>query len=205
MDDTNKTCRGFVEVLSSAAPTPGGGGASALCGAIGAALCGMVAHLTTGKKAYAAVESEIQQLLSSVNILQEALLDQVAADAKGFLPLSQAYAIPKEDPARAAALQSAAETACAAPLRIMELCAEGLSAAGRLSEIGSRLAVSDAGCAAAILRGALEAASLNVLVNTKTMTDRVEADRLNAQCIALLKRGSAEGERVFRAVRDQLI
>ena len=160
----------------------------------------MVASLTTGKKKYADVESEIQQLLKSTNTLHDKLLDQVRADAEGFQPLSRAYAIPREDPTRAAVLQSAAETACTAPLEIMALCA-----AGRLAEIGSRLAVSDAGCAAAILRGALEAAALNVLVNTKTMTDRSAADHLNARCFALLDQGRIDGERVFCAVRDQLV
>ena len=121
MDDTNKTCREFVSALASSAPTPGGGGAAALCGAVGAALCGMVASLTTGKKKYASVEREIQQLLESTNALQNKLLDQVRADAEGFQPLSRAYAIPREDPTRAAALQSAAETACTAPLEIMAL------------------------------------------------------------------------------------
>ena len=202
MDDTNKTCREFVAALASSAPTPGGGGAAALCGAVGAALCGMV---TTGKKKYADVESEIQQLLKSTSALQNKLLDQVRADAEGFQPLSRAYAIPREDPTRAAVLQSAAETACTAPLEIMALCAAALSAAGRLAEIGSRLAVSDAGCAAAILRGALEAAALNVLVNTKTMTDRSAADHLNARCFALLDQGRTDGERIFCAVRDQLV
>ena len=204
MDDTNKTCREFVAALASSAPTPGGGGAAALCGAVGAAPCGMVASLTTGKKEYADVESEIPQL-KSTNTLYDKLLDQVRADAEGFQPLSRAYAIPREDPTRAAVLQSAAETACTAPLEIMALCAAALSAAGRLAEIGSRLAVSDAGCAAAILRGALEAAALNVLVNTKTMTDRSAADRLNARCFALLDQGRTDGERIFCAVRDQLV
>lgn len=165
----------------------------------------MVAHLTVGKKTYAAVQDEIQQLLESADKLQQELLAQVSADAEGFLPLSRAYAIPKDDPARTAALQSAAEAACAAPLRIMALCADALCAAERLADIGSRLAVSDAGCAAAILRGALEAASLNVLVNTRTMTDRAAAVRLNDRCLSLLEQGSAHGERVFRAVRDRLV
>ena len=62
-----------------------------------------------------------------------------------------------------------------------------------------------AGCAAAILRGALEAAALNVLVNTKTMTDRSAADHLNARCFALLDQGRTDGERIFCAVRDQLV
>lgn len=129
MDDTNKTCREFVAALASSAPTPGGGGAAALCGAVGAALCGMVASLTTGKKKYVDVESEIQHLLKSTNALHDKLLDQVRADAEGFQPLSRAYAIPREDPTRAAVLQSAAETACTAPLEIMALCAAALSAA----------------------------------------------------------------------------
>lgn len=104
----------------------------------------MVANLTTGKKAYSAVEGDIQQLLSTTNALQEKLLDQVAADAEGFLPLAAVYALPKDAPDRAAKLVQASETACAVPLRIMELCVDALAAAGRLADIGSRLAVSDA-------------------------------------------------------------
>ena len=152
MDDMNRSCRDFTAVLASGEPTPGGGGAAALCGAVGAALCGMVASLTPGRKRYEAVETEIQQLLKRTNALQDELLEQAAADAEGFLPLRRAYGIPKDDPARESVMQRAAEAACAAPLRIMELCADALDAAGRLADIGSRLAVSDAGCAAAILK-----------------------------------------------------
>ena len=127
MDDTMRSCREFTAVLSSAAPAPGGGGAAALTAAVGTALCGMVANLTTGKKAYSAVESDIQQLLSTTNALQEKLLDQVAADAEGFLPLAAVYALPKDAPDRAAKLVQASETACAVPLRIMELCVDALA------------------------------------------------------------------------------
>ena len=107
MDDTLRSCREFTEVLASDAPTPGGGGAAALAGALGAALCTMVASLTTGKKKYAAVEGEIQELLERCKSLQEKLLDMVAADAEGFLPLTQVYGMAKDDPARPAALQAA--------------------------------------------------------------------------------------------------
>lgn len=144
MEDTLRSCREFTAVLASAAPTPGGGGAAALTAAIGTALGGMVASLTTGKRDYASVENEIQQLLSTTTALQEDLLDQVAADAEGFLPLAAVYALPKDDPGRAARLLRASEDACAVPLRIMELCVAALDAAGRLADIGSRLAVSDA-------------------------------------------------------------
>ena len=108
MDDTLRSCREFTAVLASAAPTPGGGGAAALTAAIGTALGGMVASLTTGKRAYASVENEMRQLLSMTTALQEDLLDQVAADAEGFLPLAAVYALPKDDPGRAARLLRAA-------------------------------------------------------------------------------------------------
>ena len=185
MDDTMRSCREFTAVLSSAAPAPGGGGAAALTAAVGTALCGMVANLTTGKKAYSAVESDIQQLLSTTNALQEKLLDQVAADAEGFLPLAAVYALPKDAPDRAAKLVDA------------------LAAAGRLADIGSRLAVSDVGCAAAILGGALRAASLNVLVNTKAMG--AAGAPLTERCLALLARGEAASDAVFKQVKDRLL
>lgn len=163
----------------------------------------MVASLTTGKRAYASVENEIQQLLSTTTALQEDLLDQVAADAEGFLPLAAVYTLPKDDPGRAARLLRASEDACAVPLRIMELCVAALDAAGRLADIGSRLAVSDAGCAAAILGGALRAASLNVLVNTKAMG--AAGTPLTERCLALLAQGEAASDAVFTRVKNRLL
>lgn len=204
MDDTTRSCREFTTLLASDAPAPGGGGAAAMAGALGAALCGMVASLTTGRKKYAAVEEEIQQLLKRCNTLQNKLLDMVAADAEGFLPLAQVYGMAKDDPARPAALQAASETACGAPLRMMALCLEALEAADRLADIGSRLAVSDAGCAAALLQGGLRAASLNVYINTKAMSDRDTAERLNHRCGELLRRGTALADAVFDRVKEEL-
>ncbi|MCI9119835.1 MAG: cyclodeaminase/cyclohydrolase family protein, partial [Flavonifractor sp.] len=100
MDYTTKSCRDFVAVLASDAPAPGGGGAAALAGALGTALGSMVGALTVGKRRYAAVESEINALMARCRALQEELLDQVPADAEGFLPLARAYGIPKDDPSR---------------------------------------------------------------------------------------------------------
>ena len=122
----------------------------------------------------------------------------------GFLPLTQVYGMAKDDPARPAALQAASETACGAPLRMMELCLEALEAAERLADIGSRLAVSDAGCAAALLHGGLRAASLNVYINTKAMPDRDAAEGLNHRCGALLHRGTALADAVFDRVKREL-
>ena len=124
-----------------------------------------------------------------------------SADARESTRLQ--VALPKDAPDRAAKLVQASETACAVPLRIMELCVDALAAAGRLADIGSRLAVSDAGCAAAILGGALRAASLNVLVNTKAMG--AAGAPLTERCLALLARGEAASDAVFKQVKDRLL
>ena len=131
MDDaTLKSCREFVSLLASDAPAPGGGGAAALVGAVGTALGHMVGSLTVGKKKYADVEEKIRSLMSQCDDLQGQLLDQVSADAEGFVPLAHAYGIPKDAPDRAQTLEKATIAACQAPMRIMELCCESHHRAG---------------------------------------------------------------------------
>ena len=96
MGFTKNTCEEFVDVLASKAPVPGGGGASALVGAIGMALGNMVGSLTVGKKKYADVEADIIALKEKATALQADFLRLVDADAEAFEPLSKAYGMPKE-------------------------------------------------------------------------------------------------------------
>ena len=201
MDMTKESCRRFVEVLASDAPVPGGGGAAALVGAIGTALGNMVGSLTVSKKKYADVEAEIRALMAKCDSLQKELLDQVEADEKGFVPLSKAYGIPKDDPTRETVLEEATLTACAVPVRIMELCCEALETISVFAAKGSRLAVSDAGCAAVCVKAALQAASLNVFINTKAMKNRPLAEELNAKCLKILNKYGAMADRIFDAVK----
>ena len=200
MDMTMESCRKFVEVLASDAPAPGGG-AAALVGAIGTALGNMVGSLTVGKKKYADVEAEIIALQGKCSALQKELLDQVEADEKGFVPLARAYGIPKDDPARAETLEKATVTACQVPVRIMELCCEAMEAIAVFAAKGSRLAVSDAGCAAVCVKAALQAASLNVFINTKTLKDRALAEEMNARCLGMLETYGAMADGIFETVK----
>lgn len=202
MDMTTASCRAFVSALASSAPTPGGGGAAALVGAIGTALGNMVGALTVGKKKYAAVEDELRTLMTKCGELQNKLLDQVAADEAGFLPLAEAYRIPKDDPSRENALEKASVAACGVPLRIMALCCEALDAAAVFAKKGSRLAISDAGCAAVTLKAALQAASLNVFINTKGLKDRACANALNEKCLSMLETYGALADEIFTRVKD---
>ena len=204
MDMTQESCRKFVEVLASNAPAPGGGGAAALVGAIGTALGNMVGSLTVGKKKYAAVEEEIIALKARCDALQTELLDQVEADDKGFVPLAKAYGIPKDDPTRDAVLEEATVTACAVPMHIMELCCQAIDCIAVFAEKGSRLAVSDAGCGAVCCKAALQAASLNVFINTKLMADRTHAAALDARADALLAEFVPRADEIFTAVSGKL-
>ena len=201
MDFTQKSCREFVEVLASNAPVPGGGGAAALVGAIGTALGNMVGSLTVGKKKYADVEAEIIALKEKCDGLQKDLLDQVPADAVGFEPLAKAYGIPKDDPNRDKILEDATIVACAVPMKIMELCCEAIEAIAVFAAKGSRLAVSDAGCGAVCCKAALQSASLNVFINTKTLKDREAAEALNRKGLDMLDKYGAMADKIFETVK----
>ena len=201
MDMTLETSRKFVEVLASDAPAPGGGGAAALVGAIGTALGNMVGSLTVGKKKYADVQEEIIALKEKCDALQTELLNQVEADEVNFLPLAKAYGIPKDDPNRAAIMEEATVIACSTPMKIMELCCEAIECIAVFAVKGSRLAVSDAGCGAACCKAALQAASLNVFINTKTLQNREAAEQLNARANAMLDKYCAMADEIFESVR----
>ena len=202
MDFAQASCTEFVTVLASNAPVPGGGGASALVGAIGAALGNMVGSLTVGKKKYADVEAEIIALKGKCDRLQKDLLDQIALDAKGFEPLAKAYGIPKDDPNRDRILEEATMVACQVPMKIMELCCESLDAIAVFAEKGSRLAVSDAGCGAVCVKAALQAASLNVFINTKTLKNREAAEEMNKKCLDMLDKYGALADKIFETVKS---
>ena len=201
MDMTMESSRKFVEVLASNAPAPGGGGAAALVGAIGTALGNMVGSLTVGKKKYADVEEEIIALKAKCDQLQKDLLDQVEADEINFVPLAKAYGIPKDDPNRDAVMEEATIIACGAPVKIMDLCGEAMEAIAVFAAKGSRLAVSDAGCAAVCVKAAMQAASLNVFINTKTLKNREVAEEMNAKCFALLDKYGPMADEIFETVK----
>lgn len=180
------TVRGFADILASKSATPGGGGASALAGALGAALGTMVGNLTVGKKKYAAVEDDLKTLMAEAETVRQELLDCIDADAEAFAPLSKAYAIPKDDPGRPEIMEACLRTAAAVPMRILKLCCRAIDLHRAFADKGSVLAVSDAGTGVVLCWGAMYGAAMNVLVNTKSMTDRAWAEQLNAEVFSLM-------------------
>lgn len=194
----------FLADLASSAPTPGGGGAAALCGALGIALGNMVGSLTLGKKKYADVHEDIAELNAKAEALRAGFVALVDADAEAFAPLSRAYAIPKDDPARDEIMEPALLKAAEAPLEIMRKCAEALDLISGYAAKGSAPAISDAGCAAALCGAAMEAAALNVKINTKSMKNRAVADNINAEMNELLQKYFVLSQEIYNDVSGRL-
>lgn len=195
----------FLTELASSAPTPGGGGAAALCGALAIALGNMVGNLTLGKKKYAGVQEDIAALNSRAEALRADFVALIDADAAAFAPLSRAYGIPKDDPARAEIMEAALKRAAEPPLEIMRKCAEALDVIADYAAKGSALAISDAGCAAALTIAAMKAAALNVRINTKSMADREAADKMNAEAAGLYEKYEKEAEEIYQNVYGRLV
>ena len=201
IDFTENSCKDFIDVLASSAPIPGGGGASALVGAIGVALGNMVGSLTVGKKRYADVEEDIIRCKKEADEITKRLLELVAKDAEVFEPLSKAYSLPKSTPEELAKKEEVMavvlKDACEVPLEIMKTCARGL-------DLMSRIALSDAGVGATLLKSALQGASLNIYINTKSMKDRVLAQQLNDETDSLRKTYEKKADEIFENVCNEI-
>lgn len=174
----------FIERLSSKSATPGGGGASALIGAVAAALASMAANLTLGKKKYAQHQEDIERIIKSMSFEIKVFTELIDKDAEGFYPLSRAYALPKDEPGRDEKLEQALVLAAQTPLEILKECDKLLGTLNELVEKSSVLVLSDVGVAAAACRAAADGAAMNVYANTKLMKNREYADELNERTMA---------------------
>lgn len=203
-----KTIRGFVDVLSTKEPVPGGGGASALAAALGMSLGSMVANLTVGKKKYAQYEEELEQILKRAKTLTDELLDGMDKDAEAFEPLSRAYGMPKETEEECAkreeVMAEALLLASMAPLDLMEKIVEAMEVLGRLAEIGTNLAISDVGVGIQMAGAALKGASLNVYINTKLMKDKETAAGLNERADLLIAKGETLLSETYEIVTGRI-
>ncbi|MEI3376562.1 MAG: cyclodeaminase/cyclohydrolase family protein [Coriobacteriales bacterium] len=202
------SCERFIEALSSSEPAPGGGGAAALVGAIGVGLGDMVGALTVGKPRYIDAEPEILELMLDADDLQAHLLALVEADAQAFVPLSAAYGLPsatdEEKAHKAEVLEACLRDAAVVPLDIMRACGRAIELCVRFAAVGSPIVLSDAGCGVIICKAALQAASLNVFVNTRLMKDRVHAELCEAQARELLDKYLPMADATFANVEECL-
>lgn len=198
----------FLDELASGAPTPGGGGAAAVMGAMGAALISMVANLTIGKKGFEAVDAEMRELLAESEALRERMSAMVEDDALAFDTLMAAYKLPKasddEKAARSAAIQAGLIAATRAPLACASASAEGVRLAARAVDRGNPNVISDVGVGVLASAAALRSAALNVRINAPQIKDRVFADHALTELEALLAECLPLAEQVHERVKARL-
>lgn len=195
-----KTLEEYTKLIASNAPVPGGGGASAVVGAIGIALGDMVGELTVGKKKYADVEEDIKALMVRAKELRERFLLASEKDAVVFEPLSKAYGIPKDEPGRDEILERCLKDAASAPMEIFELSCEAIETVKEFGEKGSKLMISDAATGAAHLKAAMYGAAVNVKVNTRLMKDREYAEKLDARVEEMMEKYGKMADGIFEDI-----
>ena len=193
---TDMNMNEFLNVLSSKEPVPGGGGACGYVAAVGMSLGNMVLALTTGKKKYAEYQDEIEKLIVRANELTKELADCMDKDAKAFKDTDEQLKHREE------VMERALIAASEAPLSMMEVIVEAIGLIERISVIGSRLAISDAGVGVQMCKAALNGASLNVYINTKLMKDTDVADDMNTRADELIIRGNQMADEVYDRVMD---
>lgn len=198
----------FLAQLGSDSPTPGGGGAAALTGAQAAGLLTMVARLTAGREAFAAIEGRVQEIIAEGDRLRHELVQCIDRDAAAFQAVMAAYALPRATPedkaARAEALQPALKGATESPLTIARHCATLAGLAADMAELGNPQIITDAGTAALLAEAALSGAVLQARINLKAIKDTYYVERSQGE-ISFLSMAAREGrERALAAVEKKL-
>jgi len=204
----DQSVRRFLDELASSAPTPGGGSAAAVMGAMGAALVAMVCHLTIGKKDYEGVEAAMREALAQAEALRQRLTAMVDADVQAFDALMAAYKLARstdqDKAARGQAIQDALKQATDVPLDCAAACAQVIDLARRVAPHGNRAVISDAGVAALAAHAALRSAALNVFINAPSIKDAEFVRSRRARLEQLLAQGGDASEQAYQTVLGRL-
>jgi len=197
----------FLDAVAAGVATPGGGSVAALAGALAAALGGMVARLTIGKKKYAAVEEQMQTLAAKLDTHRAALAADVENDAAAYQAVMAAFKMPKDSvearKARLEAIETATVGAGKVPLRVAQTALEVLNLLEALARDANPNAMTDAGAGAQMARAAVEAAALNVLVNAAGLRDAALAEEWRGEVATLRAEAEAAVARIQGLVMER--
>ncbi len=198
----------FLDELASKASTPGGGGAAAVSGAMGAALISMVAHFTIDKKGYEDVDEQAKEILAKSEVLRMKLTEAIADDVRVFNRVMASYGMPKETDeekaARSAEIQDALKEATDIPLECANLCYEVVKLSRPIAEIGNKNVISDAGVAVLAGYAGLRSAALNVYINISGIKEEAFASDRRAKLEALLSDMEELKDNIYDIVKDKL-
>lgn len=204
----DKSLRDVIELSSSKSPTPGGGSISAIAAALGLSMAAMVCNLTLCKDKYKDVEPEVKTILETTDGLINRLMELTEDDIKVFNKVMSAYRMPRatdeEKESREAAVQEALKGATEVPMEIARACLQALRVTCRLSAIGNKTAVSDAGVAAVIAEAALNGVLLNVDINTPMIKDGDFTERVVAEKEKIMKEAGELKDQSLAVVHERI-
>ena len=198
----------FLERIAASTPTPGGGSASAICGALSAALSRMVANLAVGKPGYEHMQADLSQVDTRGIELQGRFLALASEDADAYDAVVAAMRLPKandaERAARREAMQSAYQRAAQVPMETIGAALEALEIAALAAERGNRSAITDAGVAALLAEAAMRGAALNVRVNLAAIADEGWRERTERELGLLLEAGTKRANAIEALVESRM-
>lgn len=204
----DRTVTGFIDLMASSEPAPGGGSAAALQGALGAALTAMVCALTIGKKKYADVQDLITAAQQEAVTLKNRYLDVIDRDTEAFNGVSAVFAMPKDTDeqkqARTQAMQTALKACTETPFEMMQLAYDSLKLTQSIVGRSNASAASDLGCAALSLKAAIQGAWLNVLINIGGITDEAFANHYRQEGQALMAQALPLADSIYQEVLSAL-
>jgi formiminotetrahydrofolate cyclodeaminase len=194
----------FIQALASAQPTPGGGSAAAVAGAMGTGLLIMVAGLPRTRGNTDEERAELAAVRERLLPLADALERCADHDSEAFNAVMAAYRLPKssdeEKAARKAAITSGMRAATEAPLDTLRLAVEALESAETVATMGNPSAASDAGVGAGLLLAAANGAAANVRINLEGLADVDYRAAATQRMDRLLARGREADSRVRAAL-----
>lgn len=208
MDLTQYKVVDFVKLIASDAPAPGGGSASAMAGAMGAALGTMVAGLTVGKAKFADSQALMERIIRQGNALTERLIHCVEEDTGAFNGVTAVFAMPKntdeEKAARKDAMELALQNATLAPLQVMGFGHEALLLIKQAVGCSNPNCASDLGVAALTLKAGVQGAWLNVLINLSGIKNEAFVENCRREGKIRLEESCAAADFIYSSVLESL-
>jgi len=200
--------RKVVAIAASDAPTPGGGSVSALVGALGVAMTAMVGNLTVGKPKFADVEPQVKEITGAAYFIINKLEKMVSADIAAFGKFMEVYRLPKntdeEKSRREELMQKALKTATDTPMEIARTLLEALVITEKLSRIGNKMAISDAGVAAYICEAAVNAVLLSADINIPMIKDQDYVNKVLAEKAQIVAEARRLKEAAVAVVEERM-
>ena len=204
----NLSLKEFCDELSTDSPAPGGGSVAALSVAISGALTSMVANLTINKKGYEKFDADAKQLAEQGQKIKEDSLYEIDNDTQAFYEMMDALHLPKKSKEdkeiRNTAVQDATKKAILVPFNTLVIAQKAIYVADKISKIGNKNAISDAGVAAITANAAAKSAFLNIKINMGSIDDTDFKDRMMSDASKILDEINNKAIEVEKFVSDQL-